>query len=338
MTSSTRLGGFKILKGLAHFSVVWPDQQKKHPADLYRAIAQKKINLPYCGYIHNEGFWCVDIIVDTADGLRVSLLFEEHFINVNHAPESAIISIFPHRKNPEIIGKLFEVFKQNRITQGALGNSPSAVSIIVREEELRKARDALFEPFSFSAYRTPEDWKLAQKGDEQLYKEVVATYQEQKPKVYGLEHYEGQQLLLAKATRPEIARIGGAFNYFAELGLHLTAAVLGPSWGDEGVVLAFCLPESLDFDYIEIIGRFTGHEADIHRISSVSVFSMNGPHFGDRYGIASELLTTFDLNGIDLLCLSCTIASITGVVPSIQIDSAIQAIQECFDVPAVIKK
>lgn len=337
MTSSTRLGGFKILRGLAHFSFVWPDKQQKRPADLYRAIAQKRINLPYCAHIHNNGFWCLDIIVDTVDGLRISLLFEEHFMNVNHAPESAIISIFPHKKNPEIIGRIFEVFKRKQITPSALGNSPSAVSIIIKKEELRKARNALFEPFSFSAYRTPEDWKLAQKGDEQLYKEVVATYQEQKPKVYGLEYYETQQLLMAKAAKQELARIGTAFNHFAELGLCLTSAVMGPSQGDKDMVLAFCLPTSIDTDYKDIINRFVT-ETDIHRISSVGIFSMNGPHFGDRYGIASELLTSFDRKGIELLCLSCTIASITGVVPSGQMDFTIQAIQDCFDVPAVIKK
>jgi aspartokinase len=65
---------------------------------------------------------------------------------------------------------------------------------------------------------------------------------------------------------------------------------------------------------------------------------MNGPHFGDRYGIVSDLLTTFKKNNIDLFGLSCTIASITGVVPSPQLESAIQAIKECFEVPSITKR
>ncbi len=65
---------------------------------------------------------------------------------------------------------------------------------------------------------------------------------------------------------------------------------------------------------------------------------MNGPHFGDRYGIVSDLLRSFKKDGVDLLGLNCTIASIIGVVPSPHIQPAIQAIQGCFEVPSVTKK
>jgi aspartokinase len=71
---------------------------------------------------------------------------------------------------------------------------------------------------------------------------------------------------------------------------------------------------------------------------SVAVFSMNGPHFGDRYGVASELLAAFEENKIDILCLSCTIASISGVVHSSQLEATIGTIEKCFEVPAVIRK
>ena len=62
---------------------------------------------------------------------------------------------------------------------------------------------------------------------------------------------------------------------------------------------------------------------------------MIGPHFGDRYGIASELLTALDCAHIDLLGLSCSIASIAGMVPAEQIHDTIQAVQGCFEVPSV---
>jgi len=79
-------------------------------------------------------------------------------------------------------------------------------------------------------------------------------------------------------------------------------------------------------------------DMDTTRISPVATFSMNGPHFGDRYGIASELLNAFEGNSVHLLGLNCTIASITGVVPAEQIDSTIQAIQTCFEVPSMMNK
>ena len=64
---------------------------------------------------------------------------------------------------------------------------------------------------------------------------------------------------------------------------------------------------------------------------------MNGPHFGDRYGIVRDLLTALETDGVNLMGLSCTIASITGVVLSSHLEKAIKAIQGCFDVPSIFK-
>jgi aspartokinase len=79
-------------------------------------------------------------------------------------------------------------------------------------------------------------------------------------------------------------------------------------------------------------------EIHLEEVHSAAMFSMTGPHFGDRYGIASELLRTLNNSGIDLLAFTCTIASIRGVIPMHQIEQAIQAIKNCFEVPAVTKK
>jgi aspartokinase len=77
---------------------------------------------------------------------------------------------------------------------------------------------------------------------------------------------------------------------------------------------------------------------DIDTISPVATFAMNGPHFGDRYGIASELLFALNKEEVGLLGMNCSIASIIGVVPSPQIQSGIHALQKCFEVPSVSKK
>jgi len=54
--------------------------------------------------------------------------------------------------------------------------------------------------------------EAAQEGKEQLYKEVVASYQEKKPKVYGLEVYEGQHLVQIKLNRAKITHVGASFR------------------------------------------------------------------------------------------------------------------------------
>jgi hypothetical protein len=275
-------------------------------------------------------------MVDMGNEKSICRLAANDFGKIHaHVCWCAILSVFPHRKDPEITGTLLEVLVQTGVEPDALAHSPSAVSVVLKEDWLSRASDALFEPFSFGTYRTPADWKLAQKGKEELYREVVASYQEGRPKVYGLDCLEGQEFLKLRYHSGEMGPVGSAIREFARLGLPLTFLATGPCRGEKEEFLALCLPASQGFAYRSIVEeRAPG--VDMERIAPVAVFSMNGPHFGDRYGVASELLTAFERSHVDLLGLSCTVASITGVVRSSQSGSAVSAIEERFDVPRVI--
>ena len=65
---------------------------------------------------------------------------------------------------------------------------------------------------------------------------------------------------------------------------------------------------------------------------------MNGPHFGDRYGLVSQVLSALDHAEVELLALGCTVASINGVVRSGQIGDAIRALEKFFEVPSVNRR
>ena len=277
-------------------------------------------------------------MVDATNEVRTSQLIEGMFGRIfTHDPKGAILSIFPHKRDPEITGSLLELLNREMVEPDALANSPSAISVVLKEEFLKRASNGLFGPFSFSAYRAPADWKLTQKGKEQLYKEVVASYQEKRPKVYGLECLERQELLQIKLDRHNIGYMGKVFREFARLDIPLTFFSTNPCNEEVKEKLVFCLTRYENYSYTKRINEIVP-TIDIGCISPVAIFSMNGPHFGERYGIASEILTAFEHHKIDLMGLSCTIASVTGVVPDHQLDSTIQAIQECFEVPSITKK
>jgi len=336
MTPQARLGGFKILRDVVRISLISSTRTEGFPAHVCRRLAEEEINLPYITAVKDGHTWGLNIMVDASNGARTSQLIEKEFgSSFQNACESAVLSIFPHRSNPTITGSLLEVFDQEGIDPDAYANSPSAISVVVKRGMIKKASNALFGPFSFSAYRTPADWKLAQKGKEQLYKEVVASYQEKRPKVYGLEYQERQEFLKVGLGIGRMGQVGRALKEFSHLKLYLTFLATSPRQEKENLFI--CLPTSESHSSIEIL-RGMAPEAQVDRISPVATFSMNGPHFGDRYGIASELLHALKGDGVDLLGLNCTVASIIGVVLSQQIQSAIQAIQRCFDVPTVTKK
>ena len=338
MSPPEKLGGFKVLKDVTLISLFSPKQTNDFPSRFFSVIADKKINLPYATCVFDDRAWGVNIAVEARDAATALGLIEDAFEKKSaHHPDSTILSVFPHKKNPEITGSLFEAFGREGVEADALANSPSAISIILNENVLNKASSALFGPFSFSAYRTPADWKLAQKGKEQLYKEVVASYQEQRPKIYGLEYQDNQEFLRVKLNNQRIGDFGASFKEFARLGLNLTFLATSPCEEDERENVAFCLPVTENRSYARIMNGMAP-QTDTQRLAPVSTFAMNGPHFGDRYGIISELLISLEKSGVALLGLGCTIASITGVVPSAQMTSAIEAIKGCFEVPSVVKR
>ena len=336
MTAQAALGGFKILKNVTRVSIV--SEGKGFPEELFRTIAEEKINLPYVTLVSEERFWGLNLVAEATEEQRLSRLIQEKFGKVfSVVPRSAVLSVFPHRRNPEISARLFEAFEQQSLEPDALANSPSTISIVLKQDLIDSASHALFQPFTFSAYQTPEDWKLAQEGKEKLYKEVVASYQEKKPKVYGLEFYEGQHLFQIKMNRTKITSVGASFRGFTRLGLHLTFLASSPSFSQGREVLAFSLPASEGEAYGRVLKRIAP-DIEFRETPPVTIFSMNGPHFGDRYGIVSDLFGSLDARQVNLLALSCTIASVTGVVPRDQFDSALKAIQERFEVPSVTQR
>ncbi len=307
------------------------------PATICRDIATKRINLSYLSLTQNGQFWGLYIIFDPIDRSRLSTLWEETTgKQISYYSRRAVVSLFPHKNDPNIAGRLLEIFGKTAVMPDSMANSPSAISFVLKEKDLDMIKEGLFESFTFSAYRTPEDWKLAQKGKEDVYKEVIASYQEKKPKVYGLEYYDSGELIQIKVTDQHMLHLGIAFKGYAQAGFNLILSSICP-YKHKDKMLSFCLPESTsgpDTGSIEI-SHFTTH---IDRLAPIAIFSMNGPHFGDRYGIASRLLTALEEHHIHLFCLNCTIASIIGVLPYHQLDLCINTIEEYFDVPGVIKR
>ena len=113
MPPPTKLGGFKILKDVVRISTFFPDEKEPSPARFFQVIAEEKINLPYVTCIHDNQSWGLNLLVDVTNEAKISSVIEETFGKIfNYNPKSAILSIFPHKKNPKITGSLFEAFGQ----------------------------------------------------------------------------------------------------------------------------------------------------------------------------------------------------------------------------------
>ncbi len=338
MSSQTRLGGFKVLKDVAWLSLTDPGKNGRFPAELCHLLAREKLNLLFLACGKQDQAWGLNIAVDFYNLKKVLGLIENKSDNIDHiVNKSVILSLFPHKSDPKVTGALLNVLGESEIEPKAMAYSSSAISVVLPEDALGKTTEALFEPFQFGPYRTSSDWKLAQKGKEKVFKEIVASYQEKRPKVYSLDWQAPQELLRVNLNARDLGLMSSAFKKFAHLELILPFLISSPSNKQDMTNLFFCLPEDKHREYNDLIKDLIP-EAIMTNSSSVAVFQMNGPHFGDRYGIAAELLKTFDNTEVELLALGCAVASINGVVPADQVEAATAAIKQCFEVPTITIK
>ena len=336
MAPPARLGGFKILNDVVWVTIAQQGEIQGFPASLCRLLMDRKINMNFFTFSLGDGAWGINLAVLAAHADEILEYVSNTFSGINIAAlNGAVLSLFPHKNDPGITSSLFQVFRESGLSDFALSNSTSAISALLDNETAEKVATELFKPFRFSAFRTPSDWRLAQRGKEELYKEVVASYQEKKPKVYVLQWQEELELLYLSLKTEKQRSLEALFTALGTCGIPLSFLNTAPSPDLSQTSMLLCLPETQKNTYNHIIENLPD-EILLKRGSPFSFFTMNGPHFGDRYGIAYELLEALSGSGIDLTGLSCSVASISGIVPSHQMGESIKVIQSRFEVPSLM--
>lgn len=164
--------------------------------------------------------------------------------------------------------------------------------------------------------------------------ETIAVYWEPKPKTYGFREVTHLALLNIVIKPEKMAQWGLWFLKLADLdiGFHLVMAkhsnhqelrfyvLLEKRWADK--VLSY-IGKGIDPEF----------EKDFDLTSPVELISFQGPHFGDRYGIADAAFTALDGQGIPILIAVCSGAAVYIVLPEKKLAAAKSVLAEAFEVP-----
>ncbi len=65
----------------------------------------------------------------------------------------------------------------------------------------------------------------------------------------------------------------------------------------------------------------------------VGIVSMFGPHFGERPGIAGAMFSALASAGINILAISTSISSTSCLIDARDMDEAVRALEEAFELP-----
>ncbi len=254
---------------------------------------------------------------------------------VHLTPGTAILSLYPHDKRPEIIGNFLRSLAQARVMVHSLGSSPAAISAVLPSRRVKTAVNRVFDNFYFPAFPSPKEFFAAQSPREELLRQAVASYQEKVTKVYWI--VPQPDLDLWSLSVPSTDALAGFAEVLLDLGgldLQIPFLVALPGPGDQEFLLSFSTsgPEPRGDHGREIRRLLKQRLPDLRpmRLTPVAGIFLHGPHFGDRYGIAQTLTQALDKAHISPLGLSCTISTISLIIRQHQLAAAQLVLGQTF--------
>ncbi|MDR3566784.1 MAG: hypothetical protein P4L43_02025 [Syntrophobacteraceae bacterium] len=327
-----RLGGIKILEGRSYAG--WScDKTRSALADICSHIGAERINLCQVTHMADDGRGLSSTSLCTESAGSFTSYF---FIKLATGMEpqlrrdTTILSVFPHDRRPVVMGALLELMGRDDMQPLALASSPSAVSVVVPSDNMKATIDSIFGAFEFPSYGSPLNWETAYVGKEELFKDVVGSYEEKDIKVYGVLDLPGLDLWNMVANRADLLQIGTALKEIDTLGAKMPF-LLADCIDSQEVVLGFCLPTSQRESVRKALDAHAPNIAQSPQ-DAAGVF-FHGPHFGDRYRIAGALTGSLQSAGIQPLALSCAVHSISVILRAQDLPRGLEAIKTKFHVP-----
>ena len=326
-----RLGGIKILEGCSYAS--WScDKTGSALAEICGHMGAERINLSQVTHIADDGRGVSSTsLCSEKAGASYFLIKLDTGIDPQLRRDTTILSVFPHDRRPAVMGALLERIGRGDILALGMASSPSAISVVVPSEHMKSAIDSIFSAFEFSSYGSPIKWETAYVGKEELFKDVVGSYEEQDIKVYVVLDLPGLDLWTLTPERGDLSKMGPALRELDGLGGKVSF-LLADCTSRERVVLSFCFPTSQR----EVVGKALDlHAPHVPRtLHDAAGVYFHGPHFGDRYRIAATLTDCMQNAGVEPLALSCAVHSISVIFRARDLPRGLEAIKTKFHVPA----
>jgi hypothetical protein len=333
-----RVGGLKIQEEGACVVSSFPRGENRLGPDVCAPLALNRVNLTFLIHVAGDraAFCTASEAGETALALVKSKCSPEAAAQLQAG--TAILSIYPHDKRPEIIGTFIRSLARAHLVLHGLASSPSAISAVLSARRKRGAVRELFEHFQFSGFHSPQDFFAAQPPPEEYLQKVVAAYQEKVIKVYWIVPQPDLDLWgMIVPTADVLAGFANALLELAELGLTIPFLVAIPGLEGEEFLLSFSTlrrqpaPEPGS----EVRRLLKRHLPEINpmRLVPVAGIFLHGPHFGDRYGIVSVMLPSLEKAGVTLLALSCTISSISLIIRQQELPAALLVLRDVFEAP-----
>ncbi len=332
------VGGLKVLEGRACLIASFPQDEGRLAELVCTPLALNRINLSFLAHMASDR--AVLCTAGRSGEAAFTLLRTQAGPEaaVHLQPGTAILSLYPHDKRPEIIGNFILSLAQARVMVHGLASSPAAISVVLPSRRVKAAVNRLFDNFHFPAFASPQEFFAAQSAPEEVQRQAVARYQEQITKVYWIVPQPDLDLWgLSVSSTDILAGFADALLDLGSLGLQIPLLVALPGLGGKEFLLSFSThaPQPGGERGPEIRRILKRRLPDLRpmRLTPVAGIFLHGPHFGDRFGIARTLTEALEKAHISLLALSCTISTISLIIRQHQLAAAQLVLGQTFAAP-----
>ncbi len=318
------ISGLKLAPGLVLVTLEGLDQERF--ARLLSDLAAECINLPFLSLqllARPRGRACLCMEADHAR--RVPELAPD--LNPGLRPVAAL-TLYPRGGGVELLAAVQAVLAGQGLAPLAVGTSHAAVVVLLDQDQAPAALELLPRALKLPPHRSPptEVIKVVPEGEAACGgMAVVAAYHEHPVRTYGLQTCGGLSLLAAACPGGELAPACRSLcNCAGQLPLRFCTTQLDPHrcrW-------ELCLPEAAVQPMCEYLAQ-CGLEllAPPH---DAGLIHLQGPHFGDRYGIASLALQALNRAGVRLMALGAVVHSLFMVLAAGDCASGLRALQANF--------
>lgn len=327
-----QLGGIKILEGLSRIGSSCDSGENELTGICYR-LGAERINLALLTHIADDGKGKSSTALCTQNanastGYSLVGLESGSLVQLQH--DVSILSIFHHDRRPLITGALLELLAREGMNPIGIASSPAAISVLTPSADTKRMIDGLFRVFEFPDYRSPLEWHAAYIGKEQMFRDVVGSYEEQDIKVYAILDQPDLDLWTLLLSPKWMEQMGTALKELDDLDMKMPFFVCH-SDQQQDLILGLCFSGSHRKDIQRVLDERVPY-ATFSSNDAAAVF-LHGPHFGDRHRIANALTSSLQAAGIKPLALSCTVHSISVILKSQDLQPGVKAISTRFHVP-----
>jgi hypothetical protein len=335
------IAGVKLSGELLQINISGFSKALDAELELARLFSANRMNMPFLSGVSMQGRSQATGCVTVEEEGRAKALIQGHS-KLRHGaaffPSVGFITLFPHQSSLKILGLSLLALDAAHLPLYGMASSLSALTLITDHARLDGALSALQEHLAVPRENDPFDTDLKEAALTGTFKDgpmqTMAVYWEPRIKTYGFQSVT--DLSLIEVTFPP-QRITALGQKLCELGDVPIGFRLVSAWNSrDGTSKIYLLirreSEAEALKRIRMVGVADTGER-LYVASPLELLHFQGPHYGDRYGIAEAAFKALAFGSVPVLLAACSQSCVCLVLPEARSREAQMRLSEVFEVP-----